>query len=202
MVPFIQFLSSSVPEEPGLLPYRRHSLAGPLLGVSRNLDEQRQQQRQLDKFLPSNLLTSDTIMEGEATGQPHQQGDMWCMVEFKAGRSEIYCSSIPVEKDDWVIVEADRGRDLGKVVARDLPVDQVVLLMQQQQASSWDHSQSDNNNNAPPSTPKRIVRLASAAEITLLVTKRQDEQKALLICQTKSKQKKLMMDIVDAEYQW
>ncbi|KAI7883624.1 PSP1-domain-containing protein [Lichtheimia hyalospora FSU 10163] len=127
---------------------------------------------------------------------------MWCMVEFKAGRSEIYGSSIPVEKDDWVIVEADRGRDLGKVVARDLPVDQVILLMQQQQASSWDHSQTDHGTHAPPSTPKRIVRLASAAEITLLVTKRQDEQKALLICQTKSKQKKLMMDIVDAEYQW
>lgn len=145
------------------------------------------------------------------------------MVEFKAGRAEIYYSAVPVEKDDWVIVEADRGRDLGKVVAKDLPTDQVNLLLRQQQQQihsttqqQQQQHQGDEQNQQrnpqqqqqqqqqPPKqpTPKRICRLATTAEITLLVTKRQDEQKALLICQTKSKQKKLMMDIVDAEYQW
>ncbi|ORY96916.1 PSP1 C-terminal conserved region-domain-containing protein [Syncephalastrum racemosum] len=147
----------------------------------------------------------------------------WCMVEFKAGRAEIYYSAVPVEKDDWVIVEADRGRDLGKVVAKDLPTDQVNLLLRQQQQqihstaqqqqsqpqqgddpSQQQQQQHQQQHQQPPKqpTPKRICRLATTAEITLLVTKRQDEQKALLICQTKSKQKKLMMDIVDAEYQW
>ncbi|KAI9261495.1 PSP1 C-terminal conserved region-domain-containing protein [Phascolomyces articulosus] len=137
------------------------------------------------------------------------------MVEFKAGRSEIYYSTIPVEKEDWVIVEADRGRDLGKVVAKDLPADQVALLLQSTQSGMWEDPATNNSNSgtsgsSPPTTPsttsmpspKRICRLATTAEITLLVTKRQDEQKALLICQTKSKQKKLLMDIVDAEYQW
>ncbi|KAI7848240.1 PSP1 C-terminal conserved region-domain-containing protein [Circinella umbellata] len=159
------------------------------------------------------------------------------MVEFKAGRSEIYHSTIPVEKDDWIIVEADRGRDLGKVVAKDLPADQVALLLQSTNSGMWEDpavqsgggiipsppnnastailttsqsagtTTSSSSSTTTPSTTtapslKRICRLATTAEITLLVTKRQDEQKALLICQTKSKQKKLMMDIVDAEYQW
>ena len=205
------------------------------------LDEQRQQQRQLDKFLPSNLLSSDLFESVDhPSHQPHHNlstAMSWCMVEFKAGRSEIYYCTIPVENNDWVIVEADRGRDLGKVVAKDLPADQIAVLLQSTNSGMWEDPATQNgasiipsppNNTAPaipttsqstgtsissssspttPSTtttpsPKRVCRLATTAEITLLVTKRQDEQKALLICQTKSKQKKLMMDIVDAEYQW
>jgi cell fate regulator YaaT (PSP1 superfamily) len=34
------------------------------------------------------------------------------------------------------------------------------------------------------------------------VAKSQDEFKALQLCQTKVRQKKLPMDVVDAEYQW
>ncbi|ORX59398.1 PSP1-domain-containing protein [Hesseltinella vesiculosa] len=152
------------------------------------------------------------------------------MVEFKAGRADIFHSTIPVNTDDWVIVEADRGRDLGKVVAIDLPLHQVEWLLSSSSpttldtppfldrppspsvSSSSSSSASSANGISPvpltPSSPsaaapsKRICRLATPSEITLLVTKRQDEQKALLICQSKSKQKSLPMDIVDAEYQW
>ncbi|KAF7721685.1 hypothetical protein EC973_004306 [Apophysomyces ossiformis] len=173
---------SSVPEEQSLAPYRRHSLAGPLLPVATS-------SRGMQYQFPNRLLSSDLMESVDACfDQPS-----WCMVEFKAGRAEIYYSLCPVEIDDWVIVEADRGRDLGKVVARDLPPSQVTLLLQTTNASE--------NRNAETS-PKRVCRLATASEITLLVTKRQDEQKALLICQTKSQQKNLLMDIVDAEYQW
>jgi cell fate regulator YaaT (PSP1 superfamily) len=34
------------------------------------------------------------------------------------------------------------------------------------------------------------------------MAKSQDEFKALQLCQTKVRQKKLPMDVVDAEYQW
>jgi cell fate regulator YaaT (PSP1 superfamily) len=36
----------------------------------------------------------------------------------------------------------------------------------------------------------------------LLMTKMQDEVKALQLCQSKVRQKKLPMEVVDAEYQW
>ena len=34
------------------------------------------------------------------------------------------------------------------------------------------------------------------------MVKSQDEMKALQLCQTKVRQKKLPMEVVDAEYQW
>jgi cell fate regulator YaaT (PSP1 superfamily) len=36
----------------------------------------------------------------------------------------------------------------------------------------------------------------------LLMAKMQDEVKALQLCQNKVRQKKLPMDVIDAEYQW
>lgn len=36
----------------------------------------------------------------------------------------------------------------------------------------------------------------------MLVSKMQDEVKALQLCQSKVRQKKLPMEVVDAEYQW
>lgn len=196
-------------------------------------------------LLPFKLFESVDGQNQQQQQQQHPSFDQplsWCMVEFKAGRAEIYYSTIPIQQDDWVIVEADRGRDLGKVVAKDLPLDQVHLLLAATNnsanstpttattvltagADSLNNNSSTSNNNMllldhPPSPsaslsstsssssssslplPKQICRLATPSEITLLVTKRHDEQKALLICQTKSKQKNLLMDIVDAEYQW
>lgn len=35
-----------------------------------------------------------------------------------------------------------------------------------------------------------------------LVTKIQDEMRALQLCQSKVRQKKLPMEVIDAEYQW
>lgn len=37
---------------------------------------------------------------------------------------------------------------------------------------------------------------------SLLVTKLQDELKALQLCQSKVRAKKLPMEVIDAEYQW
>jgi cell fate regulator YaaT (PSP1 superfamily) len=212
--PSTSFLPSMEEEECNLLPFKLfESVDG------HNQQQQQQQQQQHLSF---------------------DQPLSWCMVEFKAGRAEIYYSTIPIQQDDWVIVEADRGRDLGKVVAKDLPLDQVHLLLAATNnsanstpttattvltAGADSLNNNSNNNNMllldhPPSPsaslsstsssssssslplPKQICRLATTSEITLLVTKRHDEQKALLICQTKSKQKNLLMDIVDAEYQW
>jgi cell fate regulator YaaT (PSP1 superfamily) len=49
---------------------------------------------------------------------------------------------------------------------------------------------------------KKIYRLAAANEIATLMSKAEDESNAMLLCQSKVKQRKLPMEIVDAEYQW
>ncbi len=38
--------------------------------------------------------------------------------------------------------------------------------------------------------------------LRMLATKTQDEMKALQLCQSKVRAKKLPMEVVDAEYQW
>ena len=104
-----------------------------------------------------------------------------CLVELN-GRSDVYYyhyADEPVHKGQLVIVEADRGQDLGKIgelvessqVSRDLVV-------------------------------RRLYRPATEAEIATLPAKAHDEAKALLVCQTKIKEKNLPMQVVSAEYQW
>ncbi|CEP09746.1 hypothetical protein [Parasitella parasitica] len=133
------------------------------------------------------------------------------MIEFKSGRTGFYYNSEPSLKlriDDLVLVEADRGRDLGKVATDVLTVDQVLLLQQQQQQNSSnrliiDQEQTDEKKVlAADSYVKKVYKIAGADEIRLLLDKEQDEQKALAVCLQKVKNRKLSMEVVDAEFQW
>lgn len=132
------------------------------------------------------------------------------MVEFKSGRTDFYYVSDPMlhlRVGDLVIVEADRGKDLGKVATDILTVDQVVLLQKQQNNSNCnrlvideeDTTKKISNND---SHVKRIYRQASPDEVGLLLIKEQDEQRALTVCLQKIKNRKLLMEVVDAEFQW
>lgn len=123
------------------------------------------------------------------------------IVEFKAGRSDLFYAAdtlaTVVKKGDLVIVEADRGKDLGKVVNDSITPIQVQQLQQQQAELLPDVHRGNKELH-----PKRIYRLAQPGEVAMLVTKSQDELKALQVCQSKVRQKKLPMEVVDAEYQW
>ncbi|KAI9498521.1 PSP1 C-terminal conserved region-domain-containing protein, partial [Zychaea mexicana] len=85
-----------------------------------------------------------------------------------------------VHVGDLAIVEADRGHDLGRVVASNLAA----------------------NLFPPDLVVRRLYRLATEAEIATLPAKVHDEAKALLVCQSKIKEKDLPMQVVSAEYQW
>jgi len=129
------------------------------------------------------------------------------IVEFKAGRTDLfYCAdpALDVRYGDLVIVEADRGKDLGKVVNDSITLADVDAF--QRQASRTVYT----NGDAPSPGghakkelhPKKIYGKAQAQDTQLLIAKMQDEVKALQLCQSKVRQKKLPMDVVDAEYQW
>jgi len=51
-------------------------------------------------------------------------------------------------------------------------------------------------------TPKKIFRHAQPTEISLLLSKEQDETRALELCRAKIKHHDLPMEVVEAEYQW
>ncbi|KAI8341078.1 PSP1 C-terminal conserved region-domain-containing protein [Chlamydoabsidia padenii] len=126
-------------------------------------------------------------------------------VEFKAGRMDyFYVASEPripggqFQVGDLVIVEGDRGKDLGKVAIHNLTIDMVdQLITQKQQQDDIKHE------HKPKDTYiKRLYRLATRNEIDLLVGKEHDEKMALEHCQRKTKMYQLPMIVVDAEYQW
>ena len=133
------------------------------------------------------------------------------MVEFKSSRTDFFYLSdlsLKLRKGDYVIVEADRGRDLGKIVTDILTHEQLLHLDQQsilEDNSEYDKETDDDTNNKKKSSEisvKEIYRQAAKEEIKALISKEQDEQKALSLCLQKIKDKKLPMVIADAEYQW
>jgi hypothetical protein len=130
------------------------------------------------------------------------------MVEFKAGRSDLYyvadAATCPVKQGDLVIVEADRGKDLGKIIVENLTpehVESLAIQKAQQQQQQQDGTGEDGQD-SKELRPKQIYRKAVTAEVAMLLTKRQDEVKAAMVCQTKTRQKRLPMEVVDAEFQW
>ncbi|KAI8903817.1 PSP1 C-terminal conserved region-domain-containing protein, partial [Gorgonomyces haynaldii] len=123
------------------------------------------------------------------------------VVEFKAGRTDFFYltdESIKVNIGDLAIVEADRGKDLGKVIDAGIKNQQELELYQATHADPL----VDSHSGAREIQPKRIFRLAEPSEVAMLLSKSQDEAKAMGVCQVKIRQKKLPMEIVDAEYQW
>lgn len=136
------------------------------------------------------------------------------MVEFKSGRTDFYYVSDPslqIQVGNLVLVEADRGKDLGKVATDVLTASQVLLLQQQQKHNNSsnrliidedDKTDDHKKNSAADSFVKKIYRKASSEEISLLLNKEQDEQRALAMCLQKIKNRKLPMEVVDAEFQW
>jgi len=127
------------------------------------------------------------------------------IVEFKAGRTDLFytADSAPrVNNGDLVIVEADRGKDLGKVVNDTITHGQLEEWQATQQFISDSPVSPGGHASKKELNPKRIYGRATAQDTQLLIAKAQDEDKALQLCQGKVKQKKLPMEVIDAEYQW
>lgn len=100
---------------------------------------------------------------------------------------------------DLVIVEADRGQDLGKVVRLNVTASDAMY------ESSVSTTATPTTPTAPTPKriiPKRIVRHAEPSAVKQLVEKARDEKKCLAVVQAKIRQKGMNLEVVDAEYQW
>lgn len=124
------------------------------------------------------------------------------------------------------MVEADRGKDLGKILTsctldevRDFQMHQVESALGQLAAGAGGSATiggvgtlPQQQGGAPPSAatiarmtkeihPKRIYGRASPTDVALLAIKAQDEAKALGVCRAKVAQHQLPMEVTDAEFQ-
>ncbi|ORX59460.1 PSP1-domain-containing protein [Hesseltinella vesiculosa] len=113
-------------------------------------------------------------------------------VEFKSNRRDICYimqgDAFAPPLESLVLVEADRGRDLGKVVQVATAND--LLENQQHDPSTL------------KSHVKRLFRMAEPGEIQSLKAKEKEEDQAVAFCQAKIKEKDLPMEVVSAEFQW
>ncbi|KAI0825253.1 PSP1-domain-containing protein [Trametes gibbosa] len=139
------------------------------------------------------------------------------IVEFKAGRTDLfYCTDLTqdIRVGDLVIVEADRGKDLGKVVNDTITLAEVEAFQKQQKLMNMGHGDVHGVPMSPTGAtggggggvkdinPKMIYGKAQHRDTQALAAKTQDEAKALELCKNKVRQRKLPMEVIDAEYQW
>lgn len=222
-------MRGSMPQFTGGYPQQQQQQQGQLQ------QQQQQQQGQLQQhaYNPSSLYDSGAGAGASAMYQPGAM--LTCfLVQFTSGRTDTYYipheSHLSVTIGDYVVVEADRGQDLGRVFMDNISVPlprrnstTAVVGGSGTSGSSvggvggfgpgndgyaptfdMDDQQQYNGGNSPvPSNfPKRIYRLAQPVEIESLLAKVRDEINAIAVGQYKVQEWKLPMVIIDAEYQW
>jgi cell fate regulator YaaT (PSP1 superfamily) len=110
-------------------------------------------------------------------------------VSFKGNRREYYAAQLdPVELSDYVIVEADRGEDLGRVTA--------AGAVAERKCSGC------STGCAAPVPVRRIVRRAQPEEVDRAVSLRADEPRVRRITREKVAQYSLKMKVSEAEWQF
>ncbi|KAJ3133062.1 hypothetical protein HK100_004678 [Physocladia obscura] len=139
------------------------------------IQQQQQQQQQMQMQLGQ---VQHLSLQQQQQQAPQQYWPVY-VVEFKAGRIDYFHAADVgngiVRSGDLVIVEADRGKDLGKVVHDGLTNAMQLQAFQAQHKDIMVESLISGKE----IVPKRIYGLAQASEVALLVSKAQDEAKAM-----------------------
>ena len=120
-------------------------------------------------------------------------------VRFKGNRREYFTwpSDDSLRVDDAVIVEVDRGQDLGRVSA----VGGVAEKKCQRCGACGQGQATDPSTEAPPA-PRAIVRRASDHETKVARELRINEEEVRRIVRDRVRQHTLPMKVSDAEWQW
>lgn len=104
------------------------------------------------------------------------------LVEFKGSRKEYFLNpeNISVKIGDYVIVEAERGEDLGKII-RKIEVDEPSRFAEE---------------------PLKILRPSTEEDLVRMRENQDKGEKALEECQRLIQERSLEMKLVDVEYQF
>ena len=128
-------------------------------------------------FLPQEDMTFMGEIEPEGIISPGQ----YFTVQFHPNRSVVFRANpqLQLHAGDYVLTEADRGYDVGRVV-------QAVAKPSQREVKN----------------AKQIIRKAAHLEVMQLPQKAEREQKALQLCQMKVRELGLPMVVTGAEFQF
>lgn len=189
---------------------RRHSMIDSPEALENEFDLMKLESH-ADKHYDSRVFSSSDSNYKHVSFQWSSYKGVLYLIEFKAGRIEVYFvpetggkPQLSVKIGDIVIVEADRGEDLGKIMG-EITVERLKQLITPEDLAQDDRSDDDNpygSLSVKEIVPKRIHRLAQSTDLRLMQAKAQEEAIAMVRCQSRVRQKKLPMEVVDAEYQW
>lgn len=135
---------------------------------------------------------------------------MFYRVKFKKPRTEVFVcdDGLQFKIGDMVMVEADRGEDLGEVIDMQSESDVNAWLARSstsktgRRGSRSSTGASGQSSMARQKFKKRILRVAAQEDVGRLPQKDADEATALGLCRTKVKQAKLPIELAGAEYQF
>ena len=185
-----------------------------------------------ERFVEEQKYLNDTYQLPNFPVENSLRNYQLVLVGFKAGRIDVFY--LPMNQNefwikdlkigDLVIVEADRGRDLGKIFKLNVSIDEARLMkllqFQEQQAALSDLDlqidsilsiRNFHQHSNPPTLhfPKPIVGVALKKEVSQILNKKQDEEKACRLCLAKisntttiGQKDLLQMKLIDAEYQF
>jgi cell fate regulator YaaT (PSP1 superfamily) len=109
-------------------------------------------------------------------------------IGFKGIRRDFYtCADPTLRVGEWVMVEVERGRDVGRVKA--------VGGVARQKCGAQEGA-------APPDAGMSVVRRASPEEVAQLAVMRADEERVRRTTREMVEQHGLKMKVSDAEWQW
>lgn len=115
-------------------------------------------------------------------------------VKFKRSQKNFFLSehiNSEIKIGSYVRVEADRGEDLGIVLSR-IPIEKF----------NPGARLTSMNTGIPDLQLKCITCLASEEDIAQYALKEEEEAELLKICRSKTLQRRLPMNVIDAEYQF
>eukprot|EP00004_Rigifila_ramosa_P023750 TRINITY_DN6713_c0_g1_i2.p1 TRINITY_DN6713_c0_g1~~TRINITY_DN6713_c0_g1_i2.p1 ORF type:complete len:283 (+),score=46.24 TRINITY_DN6713_c0_g1_i2:88-849(+) len=113
-------------------------------------------------------------------------------VAAEAGHAQLLCPD-EFQPAEWVIVEGDRGCDLGQVFHHFTPAEK-------SRYADTVVARARERDRLP--VVRRILRRAHQSELDQLLQKSKDEQLALQICQTMAIERNMPLQLLGAEYQF
>lgn len=156
--------------------------------------------------------TTSAVDAAESTIISSTCGPLY-LVKFKGNRVNVFTApgTAVYHTGDVVMVDADRGRDLGTIVAANVSRRDAAALKQRHHSDRHIALRASSPSSSPTLaspgspvvyTPKQILSQATASEISDMEAKVADEAAAISLCTKKAVERNLDMCIVDAEYQW
>jgi len=102
-------------------------------------------------------------------------------VEFKGERTDYFVNAkdLPIDVDDYVVVQVERGRDMGKIVQSGPDIEKITHVR--------------------PVT-QEILRKATDDDMTAFEENKRKEKEARRVCEEKIAARSLKMKLVDVEY--